>query len=150
MKSNAHILLVEDNADNIALMKHAIKKCNIDVDMEVARDGKQAYDYLFGEGEYADRDAAAAPPRLIILDLKMPRMSGLELLPILRENPLMRTIPIIISSTSISREDIVASYDLGVNSFIRKPIDSGEFTMVIENLMRYWLSLNVTVLDGAE
>ena len=131
------ILLVEDNSDDELLTIRALKKNNITNKIDVARDGQDAVDYLF---ERKNNDADM--PALIILDLKLPKIDGLEVLKRIRENEKTRFIPVVILTSSNEEEDILASYGLGANSFIRKPVDFLKFVEVASNIGIYWLMLN--------
>ena len=135
--SNKTILLVEDNPDDEALTLRAFKKNNIFNEVTVARDGQQALDYFFGEGA-SERPA----PALLLLDLKLPKIDGLEVLRRLRADPRTRLQPIVILTSSKEEQDIVSGYSLGANSYIRKPVDFDQFMEAIRQLGLYWLVLN--------
>ena len=135
--SRGTILLVEDNKDDIALTIRAIKKNKIDNDLVIVHDGAEALDYLFGAGAFTGRDARRVP-WIILLDLKLPRVDGLQTLARLRAREQTRLIPVIILSSSNEERDVIASYKLGANSFVRKPTDFLEFTRAIEQLHGYW------------
>lgn len=134
------ILLVEDNADDVELAMYALERARTDNEVVVARDGEEALDYLFRTGAFAQRDAM--PPALVLLDLKLPGIDGLAVLRRLRATADTRRIPVVVLTTSDDRADIMASYELGVNSYICKPVDFGVFTGVMDQVSRYWLSLN--------
>ena len=137
------ILLVEDNPDDAALTLRALEKNDITNDMvKIASNGVEALEYLFGTGEYADRDTAAQP-QLILLDLKMPKMDGIEVLRRLRQDDRTRLLPVVVLTSSDEKEDIVKIYNLGANSYIRKPVDFDEFTEAVRQLGVYWLRLNM-------
>jgi two-component system, response regulator len=136
--SHGTILLVEDNKDDVALTIRAMKKNKISTDLVVVHDGAEALDYLFGAGAYADRDARRVP-WIILLDLKLPRIDGLQTLARLRAKDATKLVPVIILSSSDEEQDVIASYKLGANSFVRKPTDFVEFTKTIEKLHVYWL-----------
>ena len=135
------ILLIEDNQSDIDLTKRALRRCRIANELVVVDDGKEAIDYLWGAGAYANRDTAELPT-LTLLDLKLPKVSGIEVLRRIREDPRTRRLPVVILTSSNEEQDIAAGYDLGVNSYIRKPVDSTQFTRAIEQLGLYWLVLN--------
>ncbi len=134
------ILLVEDNPDDIALALRALKKSNLGKEIVVARDGAEALDYLFGENGKGQN--ANALPQLIMLDLKLPKISGLEVLKQLRNDERTRYLPVVIMTTSNERQDIVNCYNHGANSYIRKPVDFAKFYDVIKQIGSYWLGLN--------
>lgn len=135
------ILLVEDNADDAELTEHAFRQNRITTDIVHARDGEEALDYLFGTGGFTGRDRHSMPA-LILLDLKLPRIDGLEVLRRLRAQSETRRIPVVILTTSDEESDIARGYDLGANSYIRKPVDFGEFNRVVDQLGLYWLAIN--------
>lgn len=136
------ILLVEDNPDDEALTLRALKKNNILNEVVVVRDGAEALDYLFCRGAFAQRDSLDHP-ELVLLDLKLPKVDGLEVLKQLRAHPRTRRLPVVILTSSNEQRDIVAGYDLGANSYIRKPVDFAQFTEAVRQLGIYWLVLNV-------
>ncbi len=135
------ILLVEDNADDEALTLRALKRHNIANEIVVAHDGVEALDYLFGTGIHAGRDTSRLP-QVILLDLKLPRIDGLEVLRRIRANPVTRLQPVVILTSSKEEQDLVDSYSLGANSYIRKPVDFVRFSDAIRQLSLYWLLLN--------
>ncbi|UCH52866.1 MAG: response regulator [Pseudomonadota bacterium] len=136
------ILLVEDNPDDEVLTRRALKKNDIPNEVVVARDGAEALDFLFGSGAHAGRDVAK-PPQLVLLDLKLPKIDGLEVLRRLRADARTRLQPVVILTTSNEERDVVASYELGANSYIRKPVDFEQFMEAVRQLGTYWLVLNV-------
>jgi two-component system response regulator len=140
--SKRTILLVEDNPDDVALTIRALKKNKILNDIIVAKDGAEALDYLFCKGEYKDRNPEELP-QLILLDLKMPKVDGLEVLRQVRANKRTKLLPVAVLTTSSEDKDRIDSYRLGANSFIRKPVDFEQFTEAVRNLGLYWLVLNV-------
>jgi CheY-like chemotaxis protein len=137
------ILLVEDNADDEALTLRALKKNNIGNTVVVVRDGAEALDFLFCSGIYADRDPRDKP-QVILLDLKLPKVDGLEVLRRIRADPSTRTFPVVILTSSKEEQDVVNSYLIGVNSYVRKPVDFIQFVEAIRQLGLYWLVLNET------
>ena len=139
--SQGIILLVEDNPDDEALTRRAFKKNNILNEVVVARDGAEALDYLFATGAYAGRDTSVMP-QIILLDLKLPKVDGLEVLRHIRADERTKLLPVIILTSSKEEQDLTSGYSLGANSYIRKPVDFGQFTEAIRQLGLYWLVLN--------
>jgi two-component system response regulator len=135
------ILLVEDNPDDEILTLRAMKKNNIVNEIVVARDGAEALDFIFATGAYSERDAALMP-QVILLDLNLPKMGGLEVLRRIRENERTALLPVVILTSSKEEKDLVESYRLGANSYIRKPVDFKQFSEAIRQLGLYWLVLN--------
>lgn len=135
------LLLVEDNPDDEALTLRALKKHNLANQIDVARDGQEALDYLFGEGEYQGRDTSVLP-QVILLDLKLPKVDGLQVLERLRKEPLTRHVPVVVLTSSDDEQDLIRSYDLGANSYVRKPVDFEQFLEAARQLGLYWLVLN--------
>ncbi len=135
------ILLVEDNPDDEELTIAALKNSGITNRVVVARDGREALDFLFRQGIFAHRDITTEP-RLVLLDLKLPTISGMEVLMALRAHNETRFLPVVILTTSNQEEDILGSYKLGANSFIRKPVGFAKFSEAIKQLGTYWLLLN--------
>lgn len=135
------ILLVEDNPSDIGLTQRAFKKNAIGNKLVVAEDGQEALDYLFGAGAHAGRDVTDTP-MLVLLDLKLPRVDGLEVLRRIRADPRTRRIPVVILTSSSEEHDLATGYDLGTNSYIRKPVDFQQFADVIKQLGMYWLVIN--------
>jgi CheY-like chemotaxis protein len=138
---NKIILLVEDNLDDVELTLHALKKNNIRNEVIVVNDGAEALDFLFGNGNHADRDLSIMPT-LILLDLQLPKIGGLEVLRQIRTNNATRFLPVVILTSSKEEQDIVQGYSLGVNSYVRKPVDFNRFTEAVNQLGLYWLLLN--------
>lgn len=136
------ILLVEDNADDIDLTLLALKEARVLNDVIVAKDGAEALDYLFGTGVHKGRDTSNLP-QVVLLDLKLPKIDGHEVLRRLRASPITKYVPVVVLTTSKEDQDIIESYDRGANSFIRKPVDFGNFMEAIRQLSLYWLVLNV-------
>ncbi len=135
------ILLVEDNPDDVKLTLRALEKARITNKVEVASDGFEALDYLNGTGKFAGRDPCVLP-QVILLDLKMPRLDGLEVLRRIRADEKTRLLPVVILTTSSEERDRVESYKLGANSYIRKPVDFAQFAESVRQLGLYWLVLN--------
>ena len=139
--SSKTILLIEDNPSDIALTKRALEKARISNQLVVAEDGQEALDYVFGAGAYAGRDPADIP-MLTLLDLKLPKVSGPDVLRRIRSDARTKRMPVVILTSSNQEQDLAASYDLGVNSYIRKPVDFNQFASAVEQLAMYWLLLN--------
>jgi two-component system response regulator len=138
---SAEILLVEDNPDDLELTLHALMSSKIINRIQVARDGVQALDYLLGVGEFAGRDVLDVP-LLILLDLKLPKVNGLEVLRRIRDDPLTASIPVVVLTSSREERDLTESYGLGVNSYVVKPVDFDQFSKVAMELGYYWLLIN--------
>lgn len=135
------ILLVEDDPDDRVLTMRALEGADIGNRVDVVTDGAEALDYLFGEGEYEDRDTSAMP-EVVLLDLKLPKVDGLEVLRRLRADPRTRRLPVVVLTSSKEEQDMVRSYDLGANSYVRKPVDFAQFREAVAQLRMYWLVLN--------
>jgi two-component system response regulator len=135
------ILLVEDNPDDEELTLRALKKNNIQNDVVIARDGAEALDYLFGTGAYAGRDLSQMPS-VTLLDLKLPKVDGLEVLKRIREHEQTKFLPVVILTSSKEEQDLIKGYSLGANSYIRKPVDFSQFIDAVRQLGLYWLLLN--------
>lgn len=139
--SDKTILLVEDNPDDVTLTLRALKKNNLLNEVVVARDGVEALDFLFCEGSYTNR-VPEHLPELILLDLKLPKVDGLEVLKRIRANERTKLLPVVILTSSNEQSDIISGYELGVNSYIRKPVDFEQFIEAVRQLGLYWLVLN--------
>jgi two-component system, response regulator len=139
--SNGVILLVEDNPDDELLALRALRKNNVMNEVVVARDGVEALDYLFASGPHVGRDTSTMP-RLILLDLKLPRVDGLEVLRRLRSDERTKLLPVVILTSSKERKDMLEGYGLGANSYVRKPVNFEQFVGAVEQLKLYWLGLN--------
>lgn len=137
------ILLVEDNPDDEKLTTRALKKNNIANDVVIARDGVEALEYLFATGVYAGRDANMVPA-LVLLDLKLPKLDGHEVLRRIRADVRTRRIPVVVLTSSKEEQDLIASYNDGANSYVRKPVDFSQFMEAVRQLGMYWLVLNET------
>jgi CheY-like chemotaxis protein len=140
------ILLVEDNPDDVELALHALKRNNILNPIVVARDGQEACDYLFYGGKYADSKHEA--PALVLLDLKLPKIDGIEVLRKIKDTSALKKVPVVILTSSKEEKDLVESYDLGVNSYIRKPVDFDQFVETVRYIGYYWLLLNESPNEG--
>ncbi len=139
--SDGIILLVEDNPDDEELTLIAFKRAKILNEVVIARDGVEALDFLFARDNYAGRDTSRLP-QVILLDLKLPKLGGLEVLEQIRADPRTHLIPVIIMTSSSEEEDIVSSYRLGANSYVRKPVDFQSFADAVRQLGMYWLLIN--------
>lgn len=138
--SEVEILLIEDDPNDVELTLRALKKNNFTNAIKVLNDGEEALNYIFGRGEFEGK--IPGRPKFILLDLKLPKIDGLEVLKILKSNPETKTIPIVVLTSSREEKDRILSYDLGVNSFIVKPVDFDQFVDAVANIGYYWLLLN--------
>jgi two-component system, response regulator len=136
------ILLVEDNPDDIDLTLRALQRSNIANHIVVAHDGREALDYLFCEGVYAGRRDGCQQPTVVFLDLKLPKLNGVEVLRRIREHEGTRLLPVVVLTSSLEERDLIDSYGLGANSYIRKPVDFDQFLEAVHQLGLYWLLLN--------
>ncbi|NLC60687.1 MAG: response regulator [Gammaproteobacteria bacterium] len=139
--NEGEILLVEDNPDDAELTRIAFAEADIPNPLVVVRDGAQALDYLFARGAWAERDPARQPA-LMLLDLNLPKLDGREVLQAIRGDARTRTLPVVVLTTSVEPFDVEASYALGVNSYIRKPVDFDQFVSAVRQVVQYWLVLN--------
>jgi len=135
------ILLVEDNPDDVELTLHALRKEKLANNIHVARDGEEALDFLFCNGAHVER-SFELPPRLVLLDLKLPKVDGMEVLRRLKSDARTRTIPVVILTSSKEERDLMNGYGLGANSYIQKPVDFDQFRETIKNVGLYWLVIN--------
>lgn len=142
----AEILLVEDNPDDVELTLHALRSERLQNPVHVARDGEEAMDFLFCRGPHADR-SFDRPVDLVLLDLKLPKVDGMEVLGALKADPRTRRIPVIILTSSREEKDLINGYDLGANSYVQKPVDFDEFRAAVRQLGLYWLVINVPPPD---
>lgn len=136
-----YILLVEDNSDDVLLTLRAFKKRHILNEVKVMEDGAKALDFLFGKGEFEGRDMRDCPA-LILLDLKLPKVGGFEVLEAIKGDPCLKKVPVVILTSSVQDEDVVCGYEMGANSYIRKPVDFEVFVEKVAQLGMYWLMLN--------
>lgn len=143
MIAEKSILLVEDNPDDVELTLRALRKHGLVNEVTIAYDGVEALDYLFATGKYADKDKNILPA-VVLLDLKLPKLDGLDVLKKMRENTHTRRVPVVILTSSNEERDLITSYDLGANSYIRKPVDFTQFVDAVRQLGLYWLLLNET------
>lgn len=140
MNNSTNILLVEDNPDDVELALHALKKNNLINPVQVLRDGQEAVNYLFYKGQYSSSNHEL--PSLILLDLKLPKVDGIEVLRMIKGDKKLIRIPVVVLTSSSEDSDVVRSYDLGVNSYIRKPVDFDQFVETVKRIGYYWLLLN--------
>jgi two-component system response regulator len=140
-KDSIEILLVEDNPNDLRLAMNALTKKNLANHIAVARDGEEALDYLFCRGSFADR-SFDHPPRLVLLDLKLPKVDGIEVLRAVKADPRTKAIPVVILTASKEERDLVDGYRVGVNAYIQKPVDFDQFRQIVEQLGLFWLVVN--------
>ena len=138
---NGIIMLVEDNEDDELLTRRAFQKNNVKNELVVAHDGREALDWLFGEGEHAGRDTSVQPD-VVLLDVNMPRVGGLEVLEAVRKDPRTSLVPVGMLTSSKQEEDMIRSYELGANSYVRKPVEFDAFVEAVRTLGVYWLVIN--------
>lgn len=135
------ILLVEDSQDDVDLMLRAFRRAEVEGQIVVSRDGPDALDYLFATGRHEGRDALSLP-HVVLLDLKLPLMDGLEVLRRLRTDPRTKLLPVVVLTSSLEAGDLASSYDFGANSYVQKPVDSDDFQEAVRQIASYWLLLN--------
>jgi two-component system response regulator len=140
-QEDLQILLVEDNPKDVTLTLHALRQENLANAIQVARDGAEALDFLFCRGQFSNR-SFEHPPRLVLLDLKLPKVDGLEVLRALKGDPRTKAIPVVVLTASREEKDLVESYKLGVNGYIQKPVEFDSFRQVVKQLGLYWLVVN--------
>jgi two-component system response regulator len=140
------ILIVEDNPDHLELTVLTLEDLGVKAEIAVARDGAEALDFLFGQGTHAGRDTEKKPS-FILLDMKLPKLSGLDVLRSVRGNPITALVPVIMLTSSSERSDMQACYQSGANSFVRKPVDFADFTEKLDRLQAYWLGVNECVAE---
>jgi two-component system response regulator len=140
-QQQVEILLVEDNPDDVELTLHALRKGNLANNIHVARDGEEALEFLFCNGIHAER-SGERPPKLVLLDLKLPKVDGMEVLRRVKADERTRTIPVVILTSSKEERDLFNGYGLGANSYIQKPVDFEQFRETIKNVGLYWLVIN--------
>lgn len=143
LKMEKFILLVEDNPDDEELTVRALRKGNISNEIVVVRDGAEALDFIFCQGKFADRDINQKP-QVILLDLKLPKVNGLEVLRKIRDNPVTKMLAVVVLTSSREERDLLESYNLGVNSYVCKPVDMQQFTAAVQQLGLYWILINET------
>ncbi len=141
IESSVELVLVEDNPNDLDLVLHALRKSGLKEKIQVLRDGAEALEYMFCEGKYADRSMSDVP-KVILMDIKLPKVNGLEVLERLKANERTRAIPVVMFTSSRQERDVDDSYQFGVNSYVVKPVDSEEFTRVVAQLKQYWLETN--------
>ncbi|MFZ2293815.1 MAG: response regulator [Polaromonas sp.] len=141
MSDNKLILVVEDNPDHLELTVLTLEELGVTAEIAVARDGAQALEFLFGEGRHAGRSAPKTPA-FVLLDMKLPKLSGLDVLRSMRSNPHTALVPVIMLTSSSEQSDMLACYQSGANSFVRKPVDFSDFTEKLNRLQAYWLGVN--------
>ena len=140
MNKGINILLVEDNPDDVELTLHALKKNKIVNPVKIVRDGQEALDYLYHKGKYESKDYDL--PNVILLDLKLPKVDGIEVLQRIKSDRRTKLIPVVVLTSSKEESDLLRSYDLGVNSYIRKPVDFDQFVETVRQIGFYWMLIN--------
>lgn len=139
--TDTDILLVEDNSDDAELAIHALRREHLANSIFIARDGEEALDFIFCRGQFSER-SLAHPPKLVLLDLKLPKVDGIEILKQLKSDPRTKTIPVVVLTSSKEERDLVRSYDLGANSYIQKPVDFEQFRQTVKTVGLYWMVIN--------
>ncbi len=141
VRADVDILLVEDNPDDVELTMHALRKEKLANKIFTVRDGEEALEFLFCNGHFQERDFEH-PPRLVLLDLKLPKLNGMEVLKRIKQDPRTKAVPVVILTSSKEERDLVASYNLGANSYIQKPVDFDQFREIVRNTGLYWMVIN--------
>ena len=141
MQGEVDILLVEDNPDDLELTLHALRREHLANNIFTVRDGEEAVEFLFCTGRFADR-TFDQHPRLVLLDLKLPKLTGLEVLKLVKNDPRTKAVPVVVLTASREERDLVASYDLGANSYIQKPVDFDQFREIVKSTGLYWIVIN--------
>lgn len=140
-RNEVDILLVEDNPDDLELTLHALRREHLANNIFTVRDGEEAVEFLFCTGRFQDR-GFEHPPRLVLLDLKLPKLTGLEVLKLVKNDPRTKAVPVVILTSSREERDLVASYNLGANSYIQKPVDFDQFREIVKTTGLYWIVIN--------
>ncbi|HXF11764.1 MAG TPA: response regulator [Terriglobales bacterium] len=141
MHGEVDILLVEDNPDDLELTLHALRREHLANNIFTVRDGEEAVEFLFCNGRFAGR-SFDHPPRLVLLDLKLPKLTGLEVLKLIKNDPRTKAVPVVVLTASREERDLVASYNLGANSYIQKPVDFDQFREIVKSTGLYWIVIN--------
>jgi CheY-like chemotaxis protein len=147
INGDVDILLVEDNPDDVELTLHALRRERLANNMFTVRDGEEALEFLFCSGRFGER-SFDHPPRLVLLDLKLPKLNGLEVLKRVKQDPRTKPVPVVILTSSKEERDLVASYNLGANSYIQKPVDFDQFREIVKSVGLYWMVINQRPLSN--
>lgn len=147
VRSDVEILLVEDNPDDLELTLHALRREHLANNICTVRDGEEALEFLFCTGQFKERNFDH-PPRLVLLDLKLPKLNGLDVLKRIKHDPRTRGVPVVILTSSKEERDLVASYNLGANSYIQKPVDFDQFREIVRGTGLYWMVINQRPLSN--